>query len=461
MTLFRHRFYKNDGTPNALGKVYTYEAGTTTPTETYTSSSASVANTNPIILDNKGEADIWVVGQIKVNVEETNDNGGTYSQVTGWPVDNVGSGVSNNDAQMRWGGTATGTANALAIAPSPSISAYVTGQSFVFKSSANANTAATTISISGLTAITAQMDGAAMAGGEIQANKWYMAVLSSTTVAQISPIGNTRVLVADAAADTTTWPMLATSQTGNQQPATDAGITYNASTNVLTTTGGMTTVTLTATGGGKFTGNPAIDVTTSNVLAWGTAGNPSLAIVDSTRAADSRITEILYTAGTLSFRYVNDAYSAATNWCSVVGTSASITSITFTGTTINLTGNVASTSSISSSSASAGIGYTTGAGGTVTQLTSKSTTVTLNKICGKITTHNAALAANTSVVFQVNNSTVGANYVPIVACASADHTAKVSGITAGSFSICLTNITAGSLSNAVDINFSIITSATS
>jgi len=41
------------------------------------------------------------------------------------------------------------------------------------------------------------------------------------------------VTVADAAADTTTWPMLATSQTGEIAPATDAGLTYNASTNTL------------------------------------------------------------------------------------------------------------------------------------------------------------------------------------------------------------------------------------
>ena len=45
----------------------------------------------------------------------------------------------------------------------------------------------------------------------------------------------TTVTISDAAADTTTWPMLATSQTGNLGPATDAGLTYNASTNQLST----------------------------------------------------------------------------------------------------------------------------------------------------------------------------------------------------------------------------------
>jgi hypothetical protein len=42
-----------------------------------------------------------------------------------------------------------------------------------------------------------------------------------------------QVIAADAAADTTTWPLLATSQTGDQQPRTDAGLTFDASTNAL------------------------------------------------------------------------------------------------------------------------------------------------------------------------------------------------------------------------------------
>lgn len=44
------------------------------------------------------------------------------------------------------------------------------------------------------------------------------------------------VTTADAGGDTTTWPLLGTSQTGNQAPSTDAGLTYDASTNALTTT---------------------------------------------------------------------------------------------------------------------------------------------------------------------------------------------------------------------------------
>lgn len=45
------------------------------------------------------------------------------------------------------------------------------------------------------------------------------------------------VTVADAGGDTTTWILLGTAQTGSLSPATDAGLTYNATTDVLTTTG--------------------------------------------------------------------------------------------------------------------------------------------------------------------------------------------------------------------------------
>ena len=52
------------------------------------------------------------------------------------------------------------------------------------------------------------------------------------------------------------------------------------------------------------------------------------------------------------------------------------------------------------------LGYGAGAGGTVTQLTSKYTAVTLNKPCGRIIMNNEALAAGARAIFSVNNSLV-------------------------------------------------------
>jgi hypothetical protein len=85
------QFFKADGTPLVGGKLYTYTAGTTTPQVTYTDSSGGTANTNPVILDSRGEANIWLGGATyKFKLTDAND-------VEIWTVDNISaptSGVS-------------------------------------------------------------------------------------------------------------------------------------------------------------------------------------------------------------------------------------------------------------------------------------------------------------------------------------------------------------------------------
>ena len=111
-----------------------------------------------------------------------------------------------------------------------------------------------------------------------------------------------------------------------------------------------------------------------------------------------------------------------------------------------------------------GMGYTTGAGGTVTQLTSKSTNVTLNKPAGQITMNNAALAAGASVTFTCTNSTVTNSDVVVANVSSSgllpSYTVRAR-TDSGTIGFLLKNETAGSLSDAVVINFAIIKGATS
>lgn len=105
-------------------------------------------------------------------------------------------------------------------------------------------------------------------------------------------------------------------------------------------------------------------------------------------------------------------------------------------------------------------GYTANAQGTVTQATSKSTAVTLNKSAGQITMNNAALASVTNVTFTLNNSLISANDILILnvsgGATSGAYNCWVSGLSAGSASITLRNISGGSLSEAVVINFALI-----
>jgi len=107
------------------------------------------------------------------------------------------------------------------------------------------------------------------------------------------------------------------------------------------------------------------------------------------------------------------------------------------------------------------LGYTTAGQGTVTQATDKSTAVTLNKPAGRITMNAAALGAATNVSFTLNNSYVSSNDIIILTLSGGIATAGtyncwVNSMSAGSCSITLRNISAGSLSEAVIVNFAII-----
>lgn len=131
---------------------------------------------------------------------------------------------------------------------------------------------------------------------------------------------------------------------------------------------------------------------------------------------------------------------------------------------IDIEGNITSTGSILAngiaSTASAGIGYSAGAGGLVTQATDKSTSVTLNKLTGAVTMNNAALGAGAEASFTVSNSLVAATDCPVVCHASAgtagSYLAGVTAVAAGSFQITVSNVSAGSLSEAIVLRFLVL-----
>lgn len=111
------------------------------------------------------------------------------------------------------------------------------------------------------------------------------------------------------------------------------------------------------------------------------------------------------------------------------------------------------------------MGYKTGAGGTVTQTGNKTTAVTINKLCGQVTMVNSALAAAAEVSFTVTNNTVASTDV-VFACIQSGGTAgayfiSVGSVSNGSFSITIGNCSAGSLSQALVINFIIFKSVNS
>ena len=108
------QFFDNNGVPLAGGKIYTYEAGTTTPLATYTSSTGNTAHTNPIILDSAGRVpggEIWNALRLYKFVLKTS------ADVTIATYDNVGSSFNATAIIANFTGDGTDTTFNLPTAP--------------------------------------------------------------------------------------------------------------------------------------------------------------------------------------------------------------------------------------------------------------------------------------------------------------------------------------------------------
>ena len=97
------QFFDLNGAPLSGGLLYTYEAGSTTPLATYTDSTGVSANTNPIVLDSRGEANVWLEGAIYKFALYTSVG------VLIWTVDNI------NGSTFAFNATGDGTTTAFSV----------------------------------------------------------------------------------------------------------------------------------------------------------------------------------------------------------------------------------------------------------------------------------------------------------------------------------------------------------
>lgn len=197
----------------------------------------------------------------------------------------------------------------------------------------------------------------------------------------------------------------------------DADLTYNKTTNLLTTKGDIN-----LDDGGSFT-------TTLQTIT----------------ATANRVISLPDATGTVAL---------------VAGSSGQIL--------YNLNGALAGTTSTWDSTNGARhilpFGYGTGAGGTVTQATNKSTGVTLNARCGQVTMNNANLATNTAVTFTLTNSAIAATDILMlnhVSGGTLGNYSFVARCAAGSATIAVRNVSGGDLAEAVVIGFAVIKAVTS
>lgn len=176
-----------------------------------------------------------------------------------------------------------------------------------------------------------------------------------------------------------------------------------------------------------------------------------------------------YSAGTITFAatgtYVFD-FSTSDGGSTICITDLSRPLTSFTGATIsgttvsasgNITGgNILSSGAIFSNSASAGVGYTTGAGGTVSQGTNRATAVSLNCPSGQITLISAA-GNTTPTTFTLNNTCIAATDVLVLNQKSGTniYNLLVSNVVANSANVTVWT-TGGTATEAPVINFAVI-----
>jgi len=144
----------------------------------------------------------------------------------------------------------------------------------------------------------------------------------------------------------------------------------------------------------------------------------------------------------------------------VITPATTVTGALTASSTLAVTGAITASAGLTSTSATAPIGYATGAGGAVTQITTASTGVTLSKPTGQITTVALTTAAAAEEAFEVTNTLVDANDVIVVNTTYAGGGKPIVFVTnvgAGVFTINISNVHASAaLDAALVVNFAVI-----
>lgn len=260
---------------------------------------------------------------------------------------------------------------------------------------------------------------------------------------------------------------------GQLTAVTSAGASDEVPISVSSVTNKITVANLVAAALG-LTGNKTVAEGTNLVLGTstgtkiGTATNQKLGFFNATPAVQPALTadllDSLQTLGLIASGSGNTPLDLTSG--ALTAGAANVASLTSTGaisgTALTAT-TVTGSGAIKSSSATGGVGYTTGAGGTVTQTTDKSTGVTLNKACGTITMAAGSIGNLNTATFTLTNSAIAAGDLLVL-----NH---VSGGTAGAYSfnaqcgagsaaINVTNVSGGSLNQQPVIAFAVIKGVT-
>ena len=146
------QFFAASGIPLAGGLLYTYAAGTTTPSATYTDSSGGTANSNPIVLDARGEANVWLgAATYKFKLCDS-----TNTEI--WTVDNISAPTSALSPVLSGNVTVSSNSSGAAF----KVTQTGTGAIFVAQNSADPNLIPFIVNASNNVGIQTSAPGAAL-----------------------------------------------------------------------------------------------------------------------------------------------------------------------------------------------------------------------------------------------------------------------------------------------------------
>ena len=161
------QFFDANGDPLVGGKLYSYAAGTTTPLATYTNYGGGTTNANPVVLDSRGEASVWLTPSSRYKLRLT-----TATDADVWTVDDVG-------------GADQGTLAALAASGGASLVGYDQ------TASATAGTVAERLKTELVTTGLASLQAAVTAA----AGKRLYVVGTHTITASVTVLSNTEIIL--------------------------------------------------------------------------------------------------------------------------------------------------------------------------------------------------------------------------------------------------------------------------
>lgn len=138
------RFYDNNNKPAASAKIFTYQAGTTTKLTSYKDQAGST-NTNPIILDFRGECNLWIPPNVAYKIVFAPSTDTDPPTNPFWTVDNI----INSQLITLYGGVDSGAANAYILTFVAPFTSYVDG-TVIYWIPSHSNTTASTVNVNGL-----------------------------------------------------------------------------------------------------------------------------------------------------------------------------------------------------------------------------------------------------------------------------------------------------------------------